>query len=159
MCVMNKYLPRSEISPIDRTAPRAPAAVAVVQPVAAQTPTKNRDTAEAIAQSIAAAKSAKVDDQAAGAAEYARVHARIADILADLRSESSATSVGDADGQIGAMLPSPIILVPLPPATKEAVEHAAALAKKMAEQAYFTLGAQAHLKRGMVDQILSAKVA
>lgn len=156
-CVMNEYFSRSEVSPIDRAASRAPVAVPVVQPVATAARSADRDGAPVPAHTKPVAERlAKTQDETAGAAEYARVHARIADILADLRSGNSALTVDDAAGAISAMLPSPIILVPLPPASKEAVEHAARLAKRIAEQAHFALGAQAHVRRGAADRLLSA---
>lgn len=156
-CVMNEYFSRSEVSPIDRVAPRAPVAVPAVQPVATAGRPADRDGPPVPARTMPAAETlAKAQDEVAGAAEYARVHARIADILADLRSGSSALTVDDAAGAISAMLPSPIIVVPLPPASKEAVENAARLAKRIAEQTHFALGAQAHARRGAVDQLLSA---
>jgi len=53
------------------------------------------------------------------------------------------------------MMPSPMVFVPLPPASKEAVEQAVTLAKKIAQQASYAHAAQAHIKRPMVDQLLS----
>ena len=96
------------------------------------------------------------EDDLASAAEYAKMHARVADILADLRAEGGEASVEAADAAIQTMLPAPIILVPLPPASKEAVESAVMLGKRIAEQAGYAHAAQAHLKRGAVDQILSS---
>jgi hypothetical protein len=153
---MNEYFSRSEISPIDRVVTRAPAAVAPVQGATAKLPesaTASR-AAALVAASRESASSSTVKDEAAGAAEYASVHARIADILADLRSDATA-SVDGAASEIQSMVPAPIILVPLPPASKDAVEHAALLAKRMADQASFAHAAQAHLRHGTVDQILS----
>lgn len=99
---------------------------------------------------------AVIDDEVASAAEYAKVHARIADILADLRSGHTATSVDAAAESIQSLMPVPIILVPLPPASKEAVEHAALLAKRMADQAVYARAAHAPVSRGTVNQIASA---
>lgn len=156
---MNEYLSRSEISPVDRAATRAPGAVTAVQPVAAGTSATGRDTMSGTdAQPSAIVDLAALDDEAAGAAEYAKVHARIADILADLRSQSTGMSIDGADAAVQSMMPAPFIFVPLPPATREAVERAADLAKRIASQASYAHAAQAHLKRGTVDQILSQVV-
>lgn len=95
------------------------------------------------------------DEEIASAADYAKVHARIADILADIRSEVRPQSVEGAQMEIQSMLPAPIILVPLPPASKETMESTVLLAKRIAEQASYAQAAQAHLKRGTVDQILA----
>ena len=53
------------------------------------------------------------------------------------------------------MLPAPQVLVPLPPASKEAVESTIRIAKRIAEQAAYAHAAQANVRRGAVDQILS----
>lgn len=153
---MNDYASRSEISPVERAAPRAPSAVGAVQPVGAGASTSGQDDLSATsAPKAAIIDLVALDDEAAGAAEYAKVHARIADILADMRSESGGMSVDGAAAAVQSMLPAPFIFVPLPPASREAVEQAAALAQRIADKAIYAHAAQAHLKRGTVDQILS----
>jgi hypothetical protein len=97
-----------------------------------------------------------VDDDLASVAEYVEVHARIADILADL--QSGAGSVDDAAGAIQAMIPRPMVLVPLPPASKEAVEHAAVLAKRIVERASYSHAAHAQVSRGTVEQVATSSI-
>lgn len=152
---MNDYASRSEISPVDRVATRAPAIVAAVQPSSSGNPTGQGGAPAIVTPDVLPVDTLAVDADVAGAAEYAKVHARIADILADMRSASQAPSVDGAAAQIQSMMSVPIILVPLPPATREAVEHAALIAKRMADQASYAYAAQAHVKRGTVDQVLS----
>lgn len=155
---MNEYVSRSEISPVDRGAVRASSPVAAVQPVAASgaaTGQSNMSATDAPKQQLPAIDLVALDDDAAGAAEYARIHARIADILADMRSGHGSLSVDGADAAMQSMMPSPYIYVPLPPATREAVELAANLAKRIAAQASYAYSAQAHVARGTVDQMLS----
>ena len=148
---MNEYVARSELSQVDRVSPRAPSAVPAVQPIAAQQGVdphagKPHDGGTGAALS---------EDDLASAAEYAKVHARVADILAELRSASSTPTVEGAEADIQSLLPAPIILVPLPPASREVVESAVTLGKRIAEQASYAHAAQAHLRRGTVDQVLS----
>lgn len=131
--------------------PRAAGAIPAVQPVSPQQGSERYGGASG----EGAAGNAVAEEDLASAAEYAKVHARVADILADLRSSASSTSVDGAEAEVQSMLPAPIILVPLPPASKEAVESAVELGKRIAEQASYAHAAQAHLKRGTVDQILS----
>lgn len=131
--------------------PRAAGAVPVVQPVTPQQGAEQHGGASR----EGAAGNAVAEEDLASAAEYAKVQARVADILAELRSSGSTTSVAGAEAKIQSMLPAPVILVPLPPASKEAVESAVGLGKRIAEQASYAQAAQAHLKRGTVDQILS----
>lgn len=92
-----------------------------------------------------------VDDNLASVAEYAHVHARVADILADL--QFSGGSVDDAAAAIQAMIPRPMVLVPLPPASKEAVEHAAVVARRIVERASYAHAAHAPVARNVVEQV------
>ncbi|HJT41695.1 MAG TPA: hypothetical protein VJ762_15305 [Sphingobium sp.] len=152
---MNEYLSRNELTQVDRVAARKPS-VSAVQPVSAQQSSLQTADSHAGKPQEADVGSSLAEDDLAGAAEYAKVHARVADILADLRS--SASSVEGAEAAIQSLLPTPIILVPLPPASKEAVESAVGLGKRIAEQASYAHGAQAHLRRGTVGQVLSTVV-
>ena len=148
---MNEYLSRSDLTQVDRVSGRPSTAVPAVQPVSQQQSTHSHPRARQEQK----AGGALAEDDLASAAEYAKVHARVADILAELRSSASGSDVAGADAEIQALLPAPMILVPLPPASREAVESAVSLGKRIAEQASYALAAQAHLKRGTVDQILS----
>lgn len=151
-CVMNDYFSRNEISPVDRSATHAPSAVSAVQPASASA-TVRRDGGSASA--------ALPDDQAgseeriASIAEYAKVHARIAGILAELRTHGTTATVDGAADEIQSMLPSLQVLVPLPPASKEAVESSIRIAKRIAEQAAYAHAAQANFRQGAVDQIVT----
>jgi len=98
------------------------------------------------------------EESIASSAEYAKVHARIADILGDLRSQGGTATVQGAADEIQSMLPAPQVLVPLPPASKEAVESTIRIAKRIAEQAAYAHAAQANVRRGAVDQILSPRI-
>ncbi|CAD7336978.1 hypothetical protein FIM10_06385 [Sphingomonadales bacterium 56] len=148
---MNEYASRSDLTQVDRVSSRTPSAVPAVQPVAAQ---QGMDTPAGKPQDGGTNMGLSEDDLAS-AAEYAKVHARVADILAELRSASATPTVEGAEAEIQTLLPAPMILVPLPPASKEAVESAVTLGKRIAEQASYAHAAQAHLKRGTVDQLLS----
>ncbi|MFY9351959.1 MAG: hypothetical protein WBL20_03805 [Sphingobium sp.] len=149
---MDNVVSRAELTPVDRSVVRAPSSAAAVQPVAASRANDaltrdGRRGAEPPQQPDAAQELASV-------AEYVEVHARIAEILADL-SAGRADVQGAADA-VDALIPRPIVIVPLPPASKEAVEHAAAVAKRIVERAAYAHGAQAHLARGTVEQIVAS---
>ncbi|MFD2428603.1 hypothetical protein ACFSUK_11640 [Sphingobium scionense] len=78
---------------------RAPVPAAAVQPVSAtESATEQRDmsASDAGRRDSFAVDIAAVDEDAAGAAEYARIHAQIADILADMRTGQGALSVDGA---------------------------------------------------------------
>ncbi|HKY81542.1 MAG TPA: hypothetical protein VJM09_08720 [Sphingobium sp.] len=148
---MNEYLSQSGLTQVDRVSSRAPSGVPVVSPVsavqAAGDPLSDGRRERGSAAMLA-------EEDLVSAAEYAKVHARVADILAELRSVGAA-SIEGAEAQIQSMLPAPMILVPLPPASKEVMESAVELGKRIAEQASYAHAAQAHLRRGTVDQLLS----
>ena len=148
---MNEYVSRSDLTQVDRVTSRAPSGVPAVQPIAAQ----QGVDAHADRPHDSDNGGSLSEDDLASAAEYAKVHARVADILADLRSAASSPSVEGAEAEIQSLLPAPMILVPLPPASKEAVESAVTLGRRIAEQASYAHAAQAHLKRGTVDHLLS----
>lgn len=148
---MSDYFTRIELPPVDRTAPRAIAPVQAVPSIetgrSAPSPDREARTPDPQIDLVS------VDEDVAGAAEYVAIHARIADILADL---DIGASVDGAARSIDAMLARPIILVPLPPASKEAIEHVAVIARRMVERAAYSHAAQAHVPRGVVDQIVAS---
>lgn len=148
---MNEYVSRSDLTQVDRVSSRTPSAVPAVQPVAAQ----QAMDAQTGKPQDGGPNTGLSEDDLASAAEYAKVHARVADILAELRSASVAPTVEGAEAEIQTLLPAPMILIPLPPASKEVVEAAVTLGKRIAEQASYAHAAQAHLRRGTVDQVLS----
>lgn len=162
---MNDFVSRSELSPVDRVTARAPSAVASVQiadmqdrKAQAQPPSAAPAPAPAVRDMVSPDR--PDDEQIASVAEFVSVHARIAGILAGIRADSTSAeaAVDGAAAAIQSMIPAPIIIVPLPPASKEQVEHAALLAQRMAQQASKAHAAQAHLRPGTVDMALSAVV-
>lgn len=155
---MNDYISLGEITPVDRSITRAPSPVSAVQPVASATSTRASDggASESAAENGRATTSATIEGSIASSAEYARVHARIADILAALHAQGGSTSVEGAAAEIQSMIPQPQVMVPLPPASKEAVESAIRIAKRIAEQGAYAQAAQANVPRALADQIVTA---
>lgn len=153
---MNEYPSRSDLQPVDRSVRRALSPVQSIQPVGANStssaPGRNAATARDPAPQ---GDAAKLDDTVAGAAEYVKIHTQIAGILADLRSTDGSSTIDTAAAEIQSLMPVPIILVPLPPASKEAVEHVAVIARRMVEQMAYAHAAQAPLNRGTVEQVLA----
>jgi hypothetical protein len=153
---MNEYLSRRDIVPVDRLS--RPAAVLSN----AQASTRFGAEAQVTPQggSVVATSGADLAEgseaQLASAAEYARVHARIADILANLRAGAPKASTADSEAEIVSLLPEPVIIVPLPPASREMVEYAEMLAREMASRAVVARSAQAHIQSGTADQVLAA---
>ncbi|SCW76562.1 hypothetical protein SAMN02927924_02710 [Sphingobium faniae] len=156
---MSDYLSKTGISPVDRASgqPKAVSAVSAVSSVAVRPDDGDAAAARARAPALSPVDMAAVDEEVASAAEYARIHAEIADIMAAMRGNAQAT-VEAAASEIQSMLPTRVVIVPLPPASREAVESTVLLARRMAEQSRYAHAAQAHMKRGTVDQILSMVV-
>lgn len=94
----------------------------------------------------------------ASAFDYARVQARIADILSELDAGGtpSADASSTAIRNIEALRPEPVVIIPMPPASREAIEHAVAVARAMAEKAALTRSAQANVALGAVNQMMAA---
>ncbi|KXU31845.1 hypothetical protein A0J57_22160 [Sphingobium sp. 22B] len=149
---MNDYISRTELS-VERGATRAPSAVSAIAPISSAATVHQGGGSSR--QAPTPEDQSGVEESIATSAEYAKVHARIADILAELRSQGGTVTVDGAADEIQSMLPEPQILVPLPPASKEAVESTIRVAKRIAEQAAYAHAAQANIRRGAVDQILS----
>ena len=156
---MNDYLQRNEVSPVDRATP-----IPATPPVAPVAAARSGEGADAQLDQRArplpqdSGEGAEIDsgseDQLASAAEYARISAEVTDILASIRSAGgSAQSIASAEAAFATL--TPVIIVPLPPASKDMLAQVARIAQRMVDQAVLTQGAQAHVKPGTVDQILS----
>ncbi|MEA3387716.1 hypothetical protein [Sphingobium sp. CCH11-B1] len=146
---MDDFISRAELSPVDRTVVRSAAPTQAIKPVTASRASDRADddTRSAANPAVLVA----VDSDVASVAEYVEVHARVSEILADLGN--GLMGVDDAAGAIQAMIPRPMVLVPLPPASREDVEHAKAVARRIVERASYAHSAQAHVSRGAVEQI------
>ena len=105
---MNDYISRTELS-VDRGAARAPSAMSAIQPVSSSAATQQggQSPRRAMPEDQPAA-----EESIASSAEYAKVHARIADILGDLRSQGGNATVQGAADEIQSMLPAPQVLIP-----------------------------------------------
>ena len=147
---MDDFVSRTELSPVDRAGVRASSPVPAIQSVSA------RRTNDAMAQEKRSALpqpdvAGSSQEELASLAEYVEVHARIAEILADL--DAGSTDLARAQDAVQAMIPKPMVLVPLPPASKEAVEHAADVARRIVARAAHAHAGQAHLQRATVEQV------
>lgn len=92
--------------------------------------------------------------QAASAAEYMRASARMLGIMADL--SASRTPGAGGERQILDLMPRPIVIIPLPPASADMVLQAIETAQQMARNVVMTHAAQANVNPGTVDQVLAS---
>ncbi len=151
---MNDFVPRIDaIAPDRAAAVRVAPAAPAVAPVAASAQTAD---GTGIGTGANGGEEARREHMAS-AADYARVQARIADILARISTSMADPHVAQAEAEasIEQLRPEPTVIIPMLPASKEAVERAIELARSMAEQAALTRSAQSHVKAGTVDQILA----
>lgn len=92
----------------------------------------------------------------ASASDYARVQARIADILADVDAakpdpmQARATAADRLEA-----LRQPMIVIPMPPASIEVIERAVEVARSMIEKAAMARTAQSNVQPGTVDSLLA----
>lgn len=150
---MNELVPRIDaVAPERHIATRPAPAVPLVAPTGA-TASAAHDSG---VQSDSGGQARR--EQMASAFDYARVQARVADILSDLAgtSQPPAEARAHADAAIDALKPTPTVIIPMLPASVEVVEHAIEVARAMAQQAELTRAAQANVNIGTVDQLLAA---
>lgn len=148
---MNEFVPRIDaIAPERLVASRPAPAVPLVQPSASAANAPNGSGVNPDGGDQARR------EQMASAFDYARVQARVADILADITgsSEPPAQARSTAEAKLDALKPIPTVIIPMLPASVEVVEHAVEVARAVAQQAELARAAQAHVNRNTVDQIL-----
>lgn len=152
---MNDFVQRSEISPVDRVVLRP---ILPVTPVRSVSVFEQDDrSAPVLAETLkeGADIATGAEEQLAGAAETARTQAKVADILATIRAAGSdAQAVDSANAALQALVPTPIVIVPLP-ASKEMLEQAARVARSIVANASLARSAQATVQPVTVDQILA----
>ena len=133
---MNEFLPR--------TAPISPATTA-------------QDRGAAMVRAIGSAKSTGNEAQsdapfaanqpyrASAAADYAKIQSDIADVLASIKpsTASSSNAASDANNAIVAMMPNPVVVLPMPPTDARMVAFVAQVAQSLALQAAQARAAQA----------------
>ena len=149
---MDDFRSRTELSPVDRAVVRAAAPTQSVKPVAPSRSDVNADSSPRAA--VPPRDPSAIDPELASTIQYAEVHARVSEILADLAK--GMLGVDAAAGAIQTMIPRPMVIVPLPPASREAVQPAEAVAKRIVEQASYAHAAHARLARGAVEQIAAS---
>ncbi len=148
---MNDFAPRIDMMAADRVSAARPAqALAPVLASAATGASANQSDVGSDGGEQARR------EHMASVADYARVQARIADILADVdlgRADPAAARASAADRLDALRLP--MVVIPLPPASVDAIERAVSLARDMAKQAALTRAAQANVQAGTIDQMFA----
>ena len=148
---MNEFVPRIEMTTVDRITPaRAATAIAAVQQPSS--PAGSAGGANVDADSGEQARR----EHMASASDYARVQARIADILADVDAAMpDPTQARSTAADRLESLRQPMIVIPMPPASIEVIERAVEVARSMVEKAALAHTAQSNVHAGTVDSILA----
>ncbi|MGD9811684.1 MAG: hypothetical protein AB7U35_10195 [Sphingobium sp.] len=147
---MNEFVPRIDSVTAERPAP-------VVRSIAAVQPSNGRPDGAGQGDLGADSGEQARRDHMASVFDYARVQARIAKILAEIDTSSiGLPAQQEADARIEALRPEPMVIIPLPPASLEAIENAVRVARAMVEKAALTRTAQANVELGTVNQMLAA---
>jgi hypothetical protein len=141
---MSEFLPRTgPVASVVSATERGPAVVRL--PAAEQEARKQTE-----APKPKAPPSAR---RAAAAADYARIRADIADVLANIAPshDASRATVEKADDALMALMPQPVIVLPLPPTDPHIVAFVAQVAQSLAEKAAQTRAAQANAAPEVVE--------
>lgn len=150
---MNEFVPRIEPTAAERIAPaRAAAPVATVPQVdgaaqaAGQTDVNADDRREQARQ-----------EARASVADYTKVRTQIADIMAELSAARTPAPQARAQAEraLNGMMPPPVVLIPMPPASRDVLEHAVRVANEIAQQANLARAAQANATPSLVEHVLA----
>lgn len=147
---MNDFLARNSNIQPSRTAERAGKAVLETQ---ASNQTGSRRDGDA----RAGQPDADLEQQLSTAAEVAEAQAKVAALLSELGMMQDAAAI-DADAleaQIVGLMPRPMVIVPLPPANRDAVERAVQIAETIRASAVLALATQANVESGVVEGVLA----
>lgn len=140
---MNEFVPRTEaVSSIVSATERRPTGErgkAVVRPDETQTDANVQQDSQPM-------------ERFAAAADYARIQAEIARAVAMLEPPRPAAAA-QADQALMAIMPSPLVILPMPPTSSHMVEFVAQVARTLASQAAQAHAAQARVSSIMVDLV------
>ena len=141
---MNEFLPRSE--PVASVVGAKRRTVANVRDIAAPVQTGTQTDAHAHSD-------AQLTSKSAAAASYAKLQADIADVVArlDPPRPNGAELARQADQSIVAMLPQPVVVLPLPPTNQRMMDFVAQVAQAVASQAAMARAAHARISGASVE--------
>ncbi|MBO9576716.1 MAG: hypothetical protein J7494_13350 [Sphingobium sp.] len=140
---MTDFLPRTE--PVASVVSATERGFSGVRGPAAAAPTAPNADADAH-------QDAQLTERSAAVANYAKLQADIADVVARLEPpRSTVADAGDADQQLLALMPQPVVVLPLPPTDQKMIEFVAQVAQSLASQAALARAAQASVSPATVE--------
>lgn len=140
---MNDFLPRTgPVAPVPNATERSP--VVRVFPI--------EDTASSSTEADKAHQPS-VTPRSAGAADYAKLKADIADVLARIEPTANKVDekVSSAERSLMALMPNPVVILPLPPADPQMVAFVAQVAQSVAARVAQARAAQANPSPLMIE--------
>ena len=106
--------------------------------------------------SMSASVSELSSARSSGAADYAKIKAGIADVVARIEPSSTRTlEPAHAEQALMALMPQPVIMLPMPPADPAMIAFVAQVAQSMATMAAQTRAAQANATPLVVEAAAS----
>ncbi len=143
---MNEFLPRTE--PVASAGSASERGAPAVRGVTAITPAAPLPDAGTQAQ-----QDAQLTGRSAAAASYAKLQADIADVVArlDPPRPNGAHLAQAADRALMALMPQPVIILPMPPADQDMIDFVAQVAQSVASQAALARAAQARVSPALVE--------
>lgn len=145
---MNEFLPRTE--PVASVVSAGERGLAPVRGIVAATQAGSQTDANA-------QPDAQLTDRSAAKASYAKLQANIADAVArlDPPRPNGAALAQEADKAIMALMPQPVIVLPLPPTNQDMVDFVAQVAQSVASQAALARAAHGRVSPAQVDAAAS----
>lgn len=99
-----------------------------------------------------AQQDAQLTERSAAVASYARLQANIADVVARLEPpRTTVADASDAEQHLLALMPQPVVVLPMPPTDQQMIEFVAQVAQSLASQAAMARAAQASITPATVE--------
>lgn len=155
---MNEFMPRTE--PAASVVSATERVSAVVRPVTRASATSSRTDAVAAkppprsdAAGVSATHDSATEEFARAAAIYARVQRGIDDTLRNLDGQrrGSQAALLEAENSLMALMPQPVVVLPLPPASEDMVAFVSGVTQSIARQAALARAAQGNASAAVVD--------
>lgn len=145
---MEEFLPRTE--PVASVVGVTDRGFAGAQDI----PVANRGKAATEAN---AQQDPQLTERSAAAANYAKIQADIANVVAQLEpppARGADAAAAAADQALVALMPAPVVMLPMPPTDQHMIEFVAQVAQSVASQAAMARAAQARVSPAVVDQVI-----
>jgi len=139
---MTEFLPRT--GPVASVTGASERSLTGVRGVAAATPAESQADAQ---------RDAHLQERSEAAASYARLQTDIANVVARLDPPrvNGGELAAQADHALLALMPQPVVVLPLPPTDKDMIEFVAQVAQSVASQAALARAAQSRISPALAD--------